>query len=267
MTLFHAVLLGVVQGLGEFLPISSSAHLVILPWLLNFPDPGLTFDVALHLGTLIALLAYFYKDWFHLTLAFFRSLTKKPANWEFQERLIWFLIVATIPGAAAGYLLENYAETVFRAPVLVAAMMAIMGIVLGVVDNFAPKTKNLEKVTFLDSLWVGISQALAIIPGTSRSGVTITAGMLRKMDRPTAARFSFLIATPIVAGAALLKLKNLFHGNADTNTIVGIAVSAVVGYLSIKYMLYFLQRYSYRVYVLYRLGFAAMVFAVWLARR
>ncbi len=267
MTLFHAVLLGVVQGLGEFLPISSSAHLVIVPWLLNFPDPGLTFDVALHLGTLIALLAYFFKDWLQLIAAFFRSLTKKPANWEFQERLIWFLIIATIPGAAAGYLLENYAETVFRAPALVATMMAVMGIIMGIVDRFAPKTKPLEKVTFMDSLWVGISQALAIIPGTSRSGVTITTGMLRKMDRPTAARFSFLLSTPIVAGAALLKLKHLFHGNADTNTIVGIVVSAVVGYLAIKYMLYFLQRYSYRVYVFYRLAFAAMVFAVLLARR
>jgi len=267
MTLFHAVLLGVVQGLGEFLPISSSAHLVIVPWLLNFPDPGLTFDVALHLGTLIALLAYFYKDWLQLTAAFFRSLTKKPASWDFQERLIWFLIIATIPGALAGYLLENYAETVFRAPALVATMMALMGIVMGIADRFSPKTKSLEKVTFFDSLWVGISQALAIIPGTSRSGVTITVGMLRKMDRPTAARFSFLLSTPIVAGACVLKLKNLFHGNADTNTIAGIVVSAVVGYLAIKYMLYFLQRYSYRVYVLYRLAFAALVFAVVLARR
>jgi len=267
MTLFHAVLLGIVQGLGEFLPISSSAHLVILPWLLNFPDPGLTFDVALHLGTLIALLAYFYKDWIELIGAFFRSLGKKPANYGPQEKLIWFLIIATIPGAAAGYLLEHYAETVFRSPAIVATMMALMGIILGLVDRFSPKTKTLEKVTFWDSLWVGASQALAIIPGTSRSGVTITTGLLRKMDRQTAARFSFLLSTPIVAGAALLKLKDLFRGHADLNTVVGIVVSAVVGYLAIKYMLYFLQRYSFRVYVLYRLAFAAMVFAVLLARR
>ncbi|MFO1463519.1 MAG: undecaprenyl-diphosphatase UppP [bacterium] len=267
MTLFHAVLLGVVQGLGEFLPISSSAHLVILPWLLNFPDPGLTFDVALHLGTLIALLAYFYRDWLELTAAFFRSLTKKPKNYDFQERMIWYLIFATIPAAAAGYLLEDYAETIFRGPILVATMMAVMGILMGLVDRFAAKTKDLRQVGFWDSMLVGLSQALALIPGTSRSGVTITAGMLRDMDRPTAARFSFLLSTPIVAGAALLKLKDLFHGRLELNTIVGVVVSAVVGYLAIKYMLYFLQRYSYRVYVIYRLAFAAMVFAVWFARR
>src|SRR5215470_17279001 len=257
MTLFHAVLLGIVQGLGEFLPISSSAHLVIVPWLLNFPDPGLTFDVALHLGTLLALLAYFYRDWILLIRAFFRSFAKKPSNYEPQEKLIWFLILATIPGAVAGFALEKYAEDAFRAPALVATMMAVMGILLGIVDKFSAKTKSLEQVGLWDSLLVGFSQAFAIIPGVSRSGVTITTGLARKMDRPTAARFSFLLSTPIVAGAALLKLRKLFHGQADLNTIVGIVVSAVVGYFAIKYMLYFLQRYSYKVYVFYRLAFAA----------
>jgi undecaprenyl-diphosphatase len=260
MTLTHAILLGAVQGLGEFLPISSSAHLVIVPWLLNFPDPGLTFDVALHLGTLISLLAYFYRDWIKLGGAFFTSLTKMPRRYNPEEKLIWFLIIATIPGAIAGKLLEEKAETVFRAPALVATMMAAMGLILWLADRFGKKQKGLDQITLKDSLIVGFSQALAIIPGTSRSGVTITTGLLRKMDRSTAARFSFLMATPIIAGAVVLKLKDFLHGHIDNASIIGIIVSAVVGYLSIKYMLYFLQRYSYGVYVIYRWIFAAGVF-------
>lgn len=261
MTLLQAVILGVVQGLGEFLPISSSAHLVIMPWLFNFPDPGLTFDVALHIGTLISLLVYFWKDWINLTKAFFRSLTKKPSAYDLQEKMIWFLIIGTIPAAVAGVFLEDYAETIFRTPVLVATMMAVMGLILLIADRAGKKEKNMEGITFWDSLVVGISQALALVPGTSRSGVTITAGLFRGMDRPTAARFSFLLSTPIVAGAAVLKLKDFLHSHIDAISITGIVVSAVVGYLSIKYMLYFLQRYSYRVYVWYRWIFAAVVFA------
>lgn len=267
MTLLQAILLGIVQGLGEFLPISSSAHLVIVPWLFKFPDPGLTFDVALHLGTLIALLSYFYKDWLKLTAAFFRSLKKKRSEYSFEERLIWYLILGTIPGAVIGYLIEDYAETILRGPLLIAGMMAVMGIVLGLVDKFSKKIKPLEKVTLADSLIVGTSQALALIPGTSRSGVTITTGLLRKMDRATAARFSFLLSTPITFGAVVLKLKDMIHAHLDLNTLAGVVVSAVVGYLAIKYMLIFLRKYSYSVYVIYRLLFAAMVFGVYFFRK
>ncbi len=266
MTLSHAIILGIVQGLGEFLPISSSAHLVIFPWLFDFPDPGLTFDVALHIGTLISLLAYFYRDWIKLTRAFFRSFTKRPSTYGHEEKLIWFIIIGTIPAALAGYFLEDYAETIFRAPALVATMMAVMGVILWLADRFGKKEKPLDQVSFLDSLWDGISQALALIPGASRSGVTITTGLLRKMDRPTAARFSFLLSMPIVAGAALLKMKDFFGLHIDLISLTGIAVSAVVGYLAIKYMLYFLQRYSYKVYVWYRLLFAAVVFGVLIIR-
>lgn len=260
MTLFHAILLGTVQGLGEFLPISSSAHLVIFPWLFDFPDPGLTFDVALHLGTLIALLLFFYRDWLRLTKAFFTSLTKKPSHYQADEKLIWFLIFATIPAAVAGYFIEDYAETVLRTPLLIGIMMAVMGLILAAADRFGKKEKNLSEISFKDSLIVGFSQALALIPGTSRSGVTITAGLFRKMDRATAARFSFLLSTPIVAGAVVLKFKDFIHSHIDAISIVGILTSTLVGYLSIKYMLYFLQRYSYKVYVYYRLAFAAFIF-------
>ncbi|HCU25548.1 MAG TPA: undecaprenyl-diphosphatase UppP [Deltaproteobacteria bacterium] len=267
MTTLQAVLLGTVQGLGEFLPISSSAHLVIMPWLFRFPDPGLAFDVALHLGTLLALLSFFYRDWVHLTGAFFRSLRKRPTAYNFEERLIWFLILATIPGAVFGYLIEDYAETILRGPLLIAMMMAVMGIILGLADRFGAKTKKLEQITLKDSLLVGVSQALALIPGTSRSGVTISTGLFLQMDRRSAARFSFLLSTPITAGACLVKMKDLFRNHFDFNAFLGILVSAVVGYFAIKYMLYFLQRYTYRVYVIYRLAFAAMIVAVWLSRR
>ncbi len=260
MQLSHAIILGIVQGLGEFLPISSSAHLVILPWLFDFPDPGLTFDVALHFGTLIALIAYFYQDWLKLTQAFFRSLTKRPNRYNFEERLVWYLIFGTIPAVVAGLLFEEHAETIFRAPVLVAVMMVVMGLLLGLADRFGKKTRKLEEVTFLDSLLIGISQALALIPGTSRSGVTITTGLWRNMDRVAAARFSFLLSMPIVLGACVLKLKDLWGVPVDSTWMVGVVVSAVVGYLSIKYMLYFLQKYSYWVYVVYRWVFAGIVF-------
>jgi undecaprenyl-diphosphatase len=267
MTLFQAVILGIVQGAGEFLPISSSAHLVIVPWLFDFPDPGLTFDVALHLGTLLSLLAYFYRDWLQLTAAFFRSLKRRPSTYGPEEKLIWFLIAATIPAAAAGYFLESYAETIFRSPALVATMMAIMGLILFLADRYGKKEKGLAQVSFWDSLVVGFSQALSLIPGTSRSGVTITAGLFRRMDRPTAARFSFLLSMPITAGAVVFKFKDFLHAHIDAVHLTGIAVSAVVGYLSIKYMLYFLQRYSYGVYVWYRWAFAAVVFiAIYLKR-
>jgi len=269
MTIFQAVILGIVQGLGEFLPISSSAHLVIVPWLMNFPDPGLTIDVSLHLGTLIALLAYFFNDWVELIKCFFTSLKKgtRFAEYNFEEKLIWILIFASVPGAIAGALLEKKAETVFRSPLLIAGMMAIMGLVLWLADRFSKKGKSLQDVTFLDGMLVGISQALAIIPGVSRSGVTITTGLFRNFDRATAARFSFLLSTPIVFGAVVFKFKEFIHSHLDLPALTGIAVSAVVGYLAIKYMLSFLQRYSYTVFVVYRWLFAVVVVAVWFSRK
>jgi undecaprenyl-diphosphatase len=259
MTLTHAIIMGIVQGLGEFLPISSSGHLVIFPWLFNFPTPGLTFDVALHFGTLLALLAFFYRDWLRLIPAFFTSLKKRPTQYSQEEHLIWFILLGSIPAAIAGVLVEEYAETIFRNPLWVAFNMAFFGILLYLADRFGQKIKSLGAMSLKDALLIGLAQCLALIPGTSRSGVTITAGMGRKMDRISAARFSFLLSTPVVAGAAILKVKDFIHGVADVPSLVGIAVSFVVGYFAIKYMLYFLQKYSFLVYVLYRLAFAALV--------
>ncbi len=262
MLLWQSVLLGIVQGLGEFLPISSSAHLVIVPWLFGFEDPGLTFDVALHFGTLIAVLAYFWKDWILLIQAAFNSLfKKKDFPYSHEEKLFWFLVFASIPGAAVGYLLEKYAESAFRSPLLIAFTMTLMGILLWWVDSISKKTKDLQQITFLDSLWIGLSQALAIIPGVSRSGITITTALALGLNRTAAARFSFLLSTPIIAGAALLKAKAFFKTGITPESLIGIGVSALFGLLSIKYMLAYLQKYTYRVFVVYRFAFSILILA------
>jgi undecaprenyl-diphosphatase len=263
MDLWHAIVMGIVQGLGEFLPISSSGHLVILPWLFDFPTPGLTFDVALHFGTLLALLAFFYRDWLQLVPAFFSSLKKKPTLYNPEERLIWFILIGSIPAAIAGLLVEEYAETIFRNPLWVGFNMAFFGLLLYLTDRWGKKTKGMGTMNLTDAVLIGLAQCLALIPGTSRSGVTITAAMGRDMDRVAAARFSFLLSTPVIAGAAILKAPDFFRGVIDIPSLVGIFFSFVVGYLSIKYMLHFLQRYSFLVYILYRMAFALVVFTAY----
>lgn len=263
MLLWQSVLLGLVQGLGEFLPISSSAHLVIVPWLFNFPDPGLTFDVALHFGTLIAILTYFWKDWLILFKAAFNSLNKKNRPYTQDEKLFWYLVFASVPGAAMGYMLEKYAETLFRSPLLIAFTMTVMGVLLWWIDSISKKNSNLENITFKQSFFIGLSQALAIIPGVSRSGVTISTGLALGLTRTAAARFSFLLATPITAGAALLKAKTFIQTGVSVESIVGIFVSAVFGLLSIKYMLVYLQKYTYRIFVVYRFLFSMVVLFVY----
>lgn len=259
MNTLHSIVLGTVQGLGEFLPISSSGHLVIIPWFMNFEDPGLTFDVALHLGTLISLLIYFYRDWIQLTISFFKSLTKKPKDYDQNEKLIWFIILATIPGALGGLLLEKLAKTLFRDPLLVAAQLALAGILLAWSDRKCLKSKTMDSFTLKDAFLIGLAQVLALIPGTSRSGATITMARILKYDRIAAARFSFLLATPIVAGACVLKLKDFLHSHVDYASILGIIVSAIVGLLAIKYMLAFLRKYSYMVFVYYRIALALVI--------
>jgi undecaprenyl-diphosphatase len=200
LTILQAVILGLAQGLGEFLPISSSAHLVLIPWLLRWTDPGLTFDVALHVGTLVAVVLYFWKDWWQLIIKGFTDVR------SVKGRLFWYLVVATVPGAIAGFLLEKKAETLFRSPLLIAIMLILMGIFLYWSDHRSSKNMEMNNITFRTSLLIGISQALAIIPGVSRSGITMSTGLLMGLTREGAARFSFLLSTPIIFGAAVVKL-------------------------------------------------------------
>ena len=251
----QALAMGVVQGLTEILPISSSAHLVLLPWVFGWSDPGLTFDVALHLGTLIAVVAFFWRDWVGLIGGFWRTLTARRKVDDREARLFWLVVFASVPGAIAGAALESQAESAFRAPLVVAGLMIGLGIVLMVAEYVSTQTKLLEHVGIGDSAWIGIAQALAIMPGVSRSGITISAGMFRGFTREAAARFSFLMSTPIIAGAALFQLRHLLGGipaNEQMAFIVGVATSAVVGYLAIRLMLSYVQHHSLRVFAYYR---------------
>ncbi|HEX2952812.1 MAG TPA: undecaprenyl-diphosphatase UppP [Bacillota bacterium] len=262
MPIYQAFILGLVQGLGEFLPISSSAHLILVPWLFKWRDPGLTFDIALHLGTLLAVVAFFWRDWIRLIRDGF---TKGFSTSE--GRLFWFIVVASIPGALAGIALESYAETIFRTPMIIGVMLIIMGIILYLADRFGKKRTNTGEMTWGQSLGVGISQALAIIPGVSRSGITMTSGLFFGLTREAAARFSFLLSTPIVAGAGLLKLKDLPAHAINAPFIVGVLTSAIVGFLVIGLLLRWLKRSSYAPFVWYRFFLGAVVITVFFLRK
>ena len=258
MDILQAGILGLVQGLGEFLPISSSAHLVIVPWLFNWEDPGLTFDIALHIGTLIAVAIYFWKDWLQL-------ITKGVTDARSREgRLFWYLVLATIPGAMIGLLLEKKAETIFRNPVLIAIMLIALGIVLYWVDRKSAKKIEAENISLKTSFLIGLSQALAIIPGVSRSGITMTTGLFLGLTREGAARFSFLLSAPIIFGAAIVKVPHIIANPAviTTNFIVGMVVSCVTGIASIGFLLRYVQTKTFLPFAWYRFILGALILTI-----
>lgn len=259
MTLFQAVVLGALQGLAEFLPISSSAHLALAPWAFGWEEPGLAFDVALHVGTLAAVLWYFRRDWIALTAAAVRSIRERRLAGEDGRRL-GLLVVGTIPGAAIGYLFEKQAESVFRAPALTATALIAMGVILWAVDRRAPEHKPLGTMTWRDAVLIGLAQACAIVPGVSRSGATITAGRALGFDRAGAATFSFLMSMPITAAAAALKAPQALQAPDLTPVLVGMATAAVSGWLAITVLLKFVQHRSLGVFAVYRvvLGLAVL---------
>ncbi len=265
MSSLQAVVLGIVQGLGEFLPISSSAHLIVVPWLLSWPEHSLAFDVALHLGTLGAVLAAFAGDWVRLLGSGLRCLLRGAPFAEPDARLLWSIALASVPGAFAGLLLDQWAETTFRSPLLVAATMAAMGAVLWRADRRADDETG-GPVTVGHAFIIGAAQALAILPGVSRSGVTISTALFLGCRREAAARFSFLLATPITAGAALLKVPKLLSSGATEGVILGVATAAVFGFLSIKLLLRYVRTRNYRPFVLYRFAFATLIVVVFLVR-
>jgi undecaprenyl-diphosphatase len=262
----HAVVLGVLQGLGEFLPISSSGHLIVVPWLMGWPDSGLAFDVALHLGTLAAVAFAFWRDWVRLIRAGLRGLAAGRPLADPDARRLWYLALATVPGAVVGKLLDEWAETVFRAPGLVALMMVLMGLVLWAADRRARRSGG-EVVSLRDALLIGLAQALAIVPGTSRSGATISMALFLGHRREAAARFSFLLALPITLGAALVKVPALFHSSSDTGPVVaGMLAAALSGFAAIRLLLAYVRARDYRPFVYYRFAFALLVWGVLLAR-
>jgi undecaprenyl-diphosphatase len=264
---FQALVLGVLQGLGEFLPISSSGHLIVAPWLLGWPVQSLSFDVALHLGTLAAVLWAFRGDWWTIAARTWQGLRRGRPFAEPEGRLLGLLAIGSVPAAVAGLFLEDWAETVFRSPALVGATMATLGVILYLADRRAEHAAPTRPVTLRDALLIGCAQALALVPGVSRSGATITMGLFLGYRREEAARFSFLLATPITFGAALLKVPHLFEGPADLAPVaIGMVAAAVVGFLSIRVLLTYVRTRTYRPFVAYRLAFAALVAVVLLVR-
>lgn len=261
MEVFQAVILGIIQGITEFLPISSSGHLVLTPWLFVWEDPGLSFNVALHFGTLIAVLAYFWRDWLEIFASVKNKLLKKTKNKKkskYNSSTLWLLVIATIPGILAGYFFNDYAETVFRNPLLIAFTLVIFGLLLYMADRQSKTARDISELSLVDSVVIGLAQAIAIIPGVSRSGVTITAGLMQGLDRKSAARFSFLLSTPVILGATVFQAKNFFASSIGMAEILGIAAAAVSGYFAIFGLLRFVEGVGYRVFFWYRL-FLGMV--------
>ncbi len=261
MTLLQALILGIVQGLSEFLPISSSAHLALTPWVFGWEPPGLAFDVALHLGTLIALLWYFRMEWVSLTKAFFAILAKRRIETDSQRRVA-FVIVATIPGAIAGYLLQDYARSIFRTPALTGVMLIVMGALLWAVDRAARQDRKIASMTWRDAIVVGLAQMFAIVPGVSRSGSTITAGRALGLDREAAAVFSFLLSLPIITAAVVFEGRHAIESGITAPIVVGVVASAVSGWLAISVLLKFISRSSYGVFAVYRFIVGAAVLAL-----
>ena len=246
MGLTEALILGIVQGLGEFLPISSSAHLVLTPWLFGWHDPGLGFNVALHLGTLAAVVAYFWRDWLSLVLNGLKGAKNR------EGRLFWYLAAATIPGALAGAALEHYAETVFRTPLLVGVMLIVMGVILYVADHYGARARGIYQVGWRDALLIGVSQAFAIIPGVSRSGATISAARFLGLEREAATRFSFLLSVPIIFGAGVFSLRDIGVSDLTLPFWVGVITSAVTGFAAIAFLLRFVITRNFDIFVWYR---------------
>lgn len=259
VTIIKAIILGIVQGIGEFLPISSSAHLILVPYLFGWEEHTLAFDVALHFGTLLAVLVVFFQEWLDLFKGAINKV-KKGKN-SFENKMFWYLIIATIPGVIAGLLLDNMVENVFRTKIwLIALSLGIMGILIYFGDRWADKHYRIETdfkyISFSQALIVGLSQALAVIPGFSRSGTTILAGRLTGLSKSAATKFTFLLSVPIILGATILKVKDLVF---TLDTFIGIFVSFIVGLFSIKFLLNYVKKHDFSVFAIYRVIFAIII--------
>jgi len=252
----HALALGIIQGLTEFLPVSSSAHLILIPAYLGWNDPGLAFDVALHLGTLAGVLLYFWKDLWQLARG---VLQFGNPDLHTERTTLEYLALATIPGAIAGFLLEHKAETLFRSPLLIAIDLIVLGLLLGLADWFCSGKRTIKDLTVASAVGIGLAQSFALLPGVSRSGITITVALALGLERREAARFSFLMSIPIIAGAGLLKFKQILHSPDHLALAVGFSASAVFGLLAISLLMRYIQNNRYTPFVIYRWALGAFV--------
>lgn len=260
MDLIQSIILGIIQGITEFLPISSTAHLVLVPWLLSWQDKGLPFNVALHIGSLFAIFAYFYQDWKRIIPEFLKSVSRGSFKGNRDGILGLYIVIGTIPGVISGFVFESYAAGILRNPLSIAAALALFAVFLFIADRRTKSSKEIKDMDLTDCLYFGIAQAFAVIPGVSRSGVAVTGGLLRNFKRDEAARFSFLLAAPLITGAGVLESR---HIPLETLTTVpfllGILSSAVTAFFVIKFLLRFLQKQSYTAFVVYRIALAGLI--------
>ncbi len=263
MTILQAIILGIVQGLTELLPISSSAHLNIIPWVLGWTKSQefLTafegFDVALHFGTLLAIAIFFFKDWINLIKGGFNQVVKKEKTTE--GRMFWYIVLATIPGGAIGFLLDHFVGDALEKPIIIGIALAVMGVILYIVDKNAKANMDYEHMSLKQTFLIGLSQALAFIPGVSRSGVTMTTGRMMGVDRESTAKYSFLLSTPIVFAATIYKFKDFVF---SVSFFIGIVISFLVGIFVIKFLLEYLKKGSFKGFAIYRVVVGIVIIAL-----
>ncbi|HEX7484981.1 MAG TPA: undecaprenyl-diphosphatase UppP [Vicinamibacterales bacterium] len=269
----QALVMGIVQGLTEFLPISSSGHLVLVPWLFGWKDPfidSVAFTVILHMGTLLALLVYFWRDWLTLIPAGLAAIRDRSFKADPNRKMAFLLVIATIPAVLVGPIFESKFEELVREPARIAVMLCVGAAILWLADRWGARQREMDSLTFRESLGIGIAQVLALVPGISRSGISISAGLFMGLNREAAARFSFLMATPVIGGAGVWQARKFLTHEAgpspEANVIViGFVAAAISGILAVHFMLEFLRRRPVTVFVVYRVVAAAFVFVVLLS--
>jgi len=263
MNFFQALILGLIQGLTEFIPVSSSGHLALAPWALGWPAPGLTFDTMVHWGTLTAIIAYFWRDWLRIISGFFRSLTTR-GPWRAEaggrladqdSRLAWWLIIGSIPAAVFGYAFNDFFESLFSSPTAVGGFLLVTAAILVLSERLGRRVRDDTNIRLLDALLIGLAQAAAIAPGLSRSGATIAAGLGRGLTRESAARFGFLLAAPVILGAGLFQLIDVMQAGSIAGQLpillIGFLSAAVAGYLCIRFLLAYLRKGKLYVFAAY----------------
>ena len=258
MTVFQAIVLGIIQGLTEFLPISSSAHLNIMPWLFNWQEIPEAFDIALHFGTLLAICIYFFKDWIDLLIGGYKKVVKKEDSTS--GRIFWYIVIATIPTGILSLVLDAFSEKYLPGMAPIAVALIVMGILLYIIDKKAPAEVDYDHINFKQGFLIGLSQAIAAaFPGVSRSGITMTVSRLFKIDRESAAKYSFLLSAPVILAAVVLKLGEFA---IDLPFIIGVLASFISGLLVIKFLRGYLKKGSFKIFAVYRVILGLIIFAV-----
>jgi undecaprenyl-diphosphatase len=266
MTIIQALILGIIQGLTEYIPVSSTAHLILVPWLLGWnldPSAKVVFDILVQWGTLVGVIIYFWRDILQILRAVFSGLVHRKPFETFDARLGWLVVVATIPAVIAGLFIKKYLVQLYEMYILISIVLMLGGLLMLAAERFGKRTRELQQMTWLDSLIVGVWQILAMIPGVSRSSATISGGMLRNFNREDAARFSFLMSIPALLGAGVVALKDLFEvpgllGSLAAPLAVGFLAAAITGYFSIRWLLGYLKTQSLRVFIIYRFVFGGL---------